>query len=234
MSTIREQILQEITARLAGTDGVGGRVYRSRAEAASRAETPCLLITPLLDTAEPGAAIDREDRKLLVRVGVIVHDDTPDRAADPLIVDLHRRLIVAGDCTLGGLAVDISQSGDNFTMAESDGVIAVDYTVFYRCGYSVAGRSASALPLTGSASATVRIAGSSGQGLSILGAATGSAGEAGATPLPEIIVLVNPSSTAEDGTTNLVFTFSRSGDTSLPLTVDYTIAGTATAGVDYQ
>ena len=234
MSAIREQILQEITARLADTEGIGGRVYRSRAEAASRAETPCLLVTPLLDTAEPVASIDRLDRKLLVRIGVIVHDDTPDRAADPLIVDFHRRLIAAGDCTLGGLAIDISQSGDNFTMAESDGVITVDYTVFYRCGYSASGRSALALLVTGSAAATVRIVGSSGQGLLVLGTATGSVREAGAILPPEIIVSADPSSVAEDGTTNLVFTFSRSGDASLPLTVNYTVGGTATTGVDYQ
>jgi hypothetical protein len=132
MPSVREQILQEITTRLGPTAGISGRAYRSRAEAAARAEMPCLIVTPLTDAAERVVATCRVDRKLLVRVGVIVHGDTPDQTADPVIVDLHKRLIPAGDCTLGGLAVDISQSGDNFTMAHTDGIIAVDYIVFYR------------------------------------------------------------------------------------------------------
>lgn len=132
MPSIRENILQEIATRLAPTAGINGRAYRSRAEAAARAEMPCLIVTPLTDTAERVVATCRVDRKLLVRIGVIVHGDTPDQVADPVIVDLHKRLIPPGDCTLGGLAVDISQSGDNFTMAHTDGVIAVDYMVFYR------------------------------------------------------------------------------------------------------
>ena len=132
MASIREQILQEIATRLSATTGINGRAYRSRAEAAARAEMPCLIITPLTDAADRVVATFRVDRRLLVRVGVIVHGDTPDRIADPVVVDLHKRLIPPGDCTLGGLAVDISQSGDNFTMAHTDGVIAIDYMVFYR------------------------------------------------------------------------------------------------------
>ena len=132
MPTIRENILQEITARVATTTGINGRAYRSRAEAAARAEMPCLIVTPLTDAAERNVAICLVDRKLLVRIGVIVHGDTPDQVADPVIEDMHRRLIPPGDSTLGGRALDISQAGDNFTMAHTDGVIAVDYMVFYR------------------------------------------------------------------------------------------------------
>jgi hypothetical protein len=38
---------------------------------------------------------------------------------------------------------------------------------------------------------------------------------------------------AEDGTTNLVYTFSRTGPTNSALSVDYTVGGTATLGTDY-
>ena len=130
--SVREQILQEITARVAATVGVSGRVYRSRAEAVARAEMPCLIVTPLTDTAERSVSICRVDRKLLVRIGVIVHGDVPDQVADAVIEDMHKRLIPPDDYTLGGLAVDVSQAKDNFTMAHTDGVIAVDYMVFYR------------------------------------------------------------------------------------------------------
>jgi hypothetical protein len=51
--------------------------------------------------------------------------------------------------------------------------------------------------------------------------------------LPTITLAVSPSSVTEDGTTNLVYTFTRSGVTTNALTVNYTVGGTATNGTDY-
>ena len=51
--------------------------------------------------------------------------------------------------------------------------------------------------------------------------------------LPSITLAVSPSSVTEDGTANLVYTFTRTGVTTNPLTVNYTIGGTATNGTDY-
>ena len=51
--------------------------------------------------------------------------------------------------------------------------------------------------------------------------------------LPSVTLAVSPASVTEDGTANLVYTFSRSSDTTNALTVNYTIAGTATLGTDY-
>jgi len=50
---------------------------------------------------------------------------------------------------------------------------------------------------------------------------------------PTVTLAVAPSTAAEDGATNLVYTFTRTGSTASPLTVNYTIGGTATNGVDY-
>ncbi|MFM6774352.1 MAG: beta strand repeat-containing protein, partial [Microcystis panniformis] len=56
----------------------------------------------------------------------------------------------------------------------------------------------------------------------------------GSSPtLPSITLAVSPSSVTEDGTTNLVYTFTRTGVTTNPLTVNYTVGGTATNGTDY-
>ncbi|WP_043996905.1 Calx-beta domain-containing protein, partial [Microcystis aeruginosa] len=56
----------------------------------------------------------------------------------------------------------------------------------------------------------------------------------GSSPtLPSITLAVSPSSVTEDGTTNLVYTFTRTGDTINPSTVNYTVGGTATNGTDY-
>ena len=50
---------------------------------------------------------------------------------------------------------------------------------------------------------------------------------------PSITLAVAPSSVNEDGTSNLIYTFTRTGDTTNPLTVNYSISGTATNGSDY-
>ncbi len=56
----------------------------------------------------------------------------------------------------------------------------------------------------------------------------------GSSPtLPSITLAVSPSSVTEDGTANLVYTFTRSGVTTDALTVNYTLGGTATNGTDY-
>ncbi|WP_240865725.1 hypothetical protein, partial [Cylindrospermopsis raciborskii] len=50
---------------------------------------------------------------------------------------------------------------------------------------------------------------------------------------PTITLAVSPNSVVEDGTSNLVYTFTRTGVISNSLTVNYTIEGTATNGSDY-
>ncbi|MFM6054774.1 MAG: cadherin repeat domain-containing protein, partial [Sphaerospermopsis kisseleviana] len=50
---------------------------------------------------------------------------------------------------------------------------------------------------------------------------------------PSITLAVSPSSVNEDGTTNLVYTFTRNGSTTNALTVKYGVAGTATFNTDY-
>ncbi|MEB3316525.1 MAG: Calx-beta domain-containing protein [Cyanobacteriota bacterium] len=50
---------------------------------------------------------------------------------------------------------------------------------------------------------------------------------------PSITLAISPSSVFEDGTQNLIYTFTRSGVTTNPLTVSYTFGGTATLATDY-
>ena len=81
----REQILSEVATRLASTAGVNQRVYRSRAEAVSRGEMPCLIVEPIADTAEATGGMCKIDRRLTIKVAVLVHADIPDQAADPAV-----------------------------------------------------------------------------------------------------------------------------------------------------
>jgi len=54
-----------------------------------------------------------------------------------------------------------------------------------------------------------------------------------ATVLPTITLALSPTSVSEDGTNNLIYTFSRNGDLSAALTANYSVAGTATLNTDY-
>jgi hypothetical protein len=64
---------------------------------------------------------------------VIVRGNIPDQVADPIVQDMHAKLMA--DLTLGGYAIDIQPQGVTFDLAEADqpsGVIACDYVVRYR------------------------------------------------------------------------------------------------------
>ncbi|WP_016951150.1 Calx-beta domain-containing protein [Anabaena sp. PCC 7108] len=71
-----------------------------------------------------------------------------------------------------------------------------------------------------------------GTGYSI-GTATAVTGTILDDDAPVITLTVNPTSVVEDGTTNLVYTFTRTGSTAAALTVNYGVSGTATLNTDY-
>ena len=133
MTTKRESILTAITAALAGTTGVGTRIYRSRVEAFSRAETPALLVEPVADDASVETSLPTLTWRLTVRIMVIVRGDIPDQIADPIVQSLHSKL--TADLTLGGYAYDIEAVSVTFEMVEGDqptGVVACNYRILYR------------------------------------------------------------------------------------------------------
>lgn len=49
----------------------------------------------------------------------------------------------------------------------------------------------------------------------------------------EVVVLATDNVATENSTDDMVFTFTRSGSTAAPLTVSYTVGGTATSGIDF-
>ncbi|MFN9674832.1 MAG: Calx-beta domain-containing protein, partial [Microcystis sp.] len=51
--------------------------------------------------------------------------------------------------------------------------------------------------------------------------------------LPTVSLAVSPASVTEDGTSNLVYTFTRTGNTANPLTVSFNVGGNATFNNDY-
>jgi len=131
--TRREQILARVRTALTGTTGVGNRIYRSRVEPFAREESPAIVVEPLSDTAEQNTSLPTLDWSLTVRIVVIVRGLIPDQLADPIVQDLHSR--VMADLTLGGYAIDIQPQSVNFELVEADqpsGVISCDYLIRYR------------------------------------------------------------------------------------------------------
>jgi hypothetical protein len=133
MTSKREQILSAIATTLAGTAGVSTRIYRSRVDAMSRAETPALLIEPLTDTPTQNTSLPTLDWTLRVRISVVVRSSAPDTTADETIESLHSKLMQ--DLTLGGYAIDVQPAQTTFNFFDADqpaGVIYCEYEVMYR------------------------------------------------------------------------------------------------------
>lgn len=133
MTTRRENILAAVRTALTGTTGVGSRIYRSRVEPLARSESPAIVVEPINDNAQQNTSLPTLDWSLSVRVAVIVRGTVPDQLADPIVEDLHSKLMA--DLTLGGYAIDIQPQSVNFEMIEADqpaGVISCDYLIRYR------------------------------------------------------------------------------------------------------
>lgn len=117
---------------LAGTSLVGTRIYRSRLEPFARDEFPALVVEPTSDSAEQ-TTLQTLDWTLGVRISIFVRGSVPDSLADPIVTDVHSKLM--NDPTLQGYAIDILPTTVGFDMTEGDqpiGVIACDYVVRYR------------------------------------------------------------------------------------------------------
>jgi len=138
MASKREQILAKIKTQLAGTTGVGTRIYRSRVEPMTREESPSLVLEFVSD--EPtinSATYLKLDWTLRVRIVVVVRSQTPDTTADATVVSLHNKVV--SDPTLGGLAIDVRPSSVSFDVVEADqpaGIISCEYEVDYRSSYN--------------------------------------------------------------------------------------------------
>lgn len=131
--TRRERILRAIATALAGTTGVGTRIYRSRVTALARQESPAIVIEPVSDTAAQNTALPTLDWSLTVRIAVVVRGEIPDQQADATVESMHAKIMA--DLTLGGYAIDVQPDSVNFELIDADqpaGVISCDYLVRYR------------------------------------------------------------------------------------------------------
>lgn len=132
MASKRETILQRIVTALAGTAGVGSRIYRSRVVPLARGEAPAIVVEPVSDSATQDT-LGTLQWNMTVRVAVIVRGEVPDQLADAVIVDVHSKLM--GDATLGGYVIDMLPTTVSFESIEADqpaGVVSAEFAVTYR------------------------------------------------------------------------------------------------------
>ena len=138
MASKREQILAALKTQLAGTTGVGTRIYRTRVTPTARNESPAIVIEPINDQPTvTSATYEKLDWTLRIRVVVIVRGEIPDNVADATINSLHTKLV--NDPTIGGLALDIRPSTTTFEAIDADqpaGVIFCEYEIDYRTSYN--------------------------------------------------------------------------------------------------
>ena len=118
MSSKREQIVRAIMAALAPASGVGGRVFRSQADANPREVAPYIAVQWTSEQSNPDT-VQLLGRTLTVEVSIYTRGDVPDSLADDIVVSAHQ--LIMADPSLGGLAID--------TMLEdaSNEIIAADF-----------------------------------------------------------------------------------------------------------
>ena len=138
MSTKREAILTRLITQLAGTAGVGTRIYRSRVTPVSRSEGAVLIVEPISDNCETRR--NAFQWTLNVRLSVVVRGtatQTADQAADAIVKSIHDK--IASDITLNGNAIDMTPRNVSFDLIDGDqpsGVISLDYIIIYQTSTS--------------------------------------------------------------------------------------------------
>lgn len=133
MATIRENILDAVKTALTGTTSVGGRIYRSRVAALTRAESPALLLSWSSDTATQTTSLATLDHSLSIDISVIVRGETPDEIADPIVESLHNKIM--SNTALNNLVMDLfltDTTNEAYDADQPGGVITCSYNISYR------------------------------------------------------------------------------------------------------
>ena len=129
--TKSERIMVALEAALAGTPGLGPRIWRDRFEPVAREECPALMIFPENEPHDQGPSLPVLDAALVVQMELSISGRPLSSLADPIRREVHRR--VMADRTLGGLAGDIHSMGVGWDGASGEiGVVRLRYVVKFR------------------------------------------------------------------------------------------------------
>ena len=131
----RETILKAVKALLVNVPGVA-QVYRSRPIPFDRGQLPGVILSWVTDTPSEEVR-GYTDWRLQVVITVCTADDVPDQVADPIIQDIHSKIMA--DVSLGGLSMDIGLSPVQNEVIEGDknrGFISMGYRIDYRTSFT--------------------------------------------------------------------------------------------------
>jgi Ca2+-binding RTX toxin-like protein len=135
--------------------------------------------------------------------------------------------------TTNALTVNYSIAGTADTTDYTGATLGTGKTINFLAGSATATLTINpTADTTIEANETVALTLATGAGYTV-GTTTAVTGTITNDDFPSITLAVAPASVLENGTPNLVYTFTRTGPTSNALTVNYSIGGTATNGTDY-
>ena len=132
--TKRDSILAAMATACLGTTGAGSRVFRSRTDPMAQVETPSIVIEPQRDEATMDV-LSQYTWSLTVRVAVFAQGAIPDQSADPIVEEVHEKLV--GDSALNALILGLDLLSVEFETAagaQPVGVTDSTYRVRYRTG----------------------------------------------------------------------------------------------------
>ena len=108
MNTHRENVLLAVMAALNGTTAAGAQVFRSRAEALAREETPAIVVKPGSEGVEQ---IGRGMQRINLEIKLEIHarGNPADAVADPIMATSYA--VLCADQTLGGRILRLEYKG---------------------------------------------------------------------------------------------------------------------------
>jgi len=133
MATIREQLVLQAVSMLRDLVTVPeANVFRSRLIPITRDITPAIVVREREDSIGNEAPFGMLDHTLSLDIEIHVRGDEPSVLADPIVHDVHKRLMV--DQLFTGLALDTQLNGITFNLNDADleaGLITMNYVVRY-------------------------------------------------------------------------------------------------------
>ena len=162
-------------------------------------------------------------------VGTILNDDPANNTPTALGISVNsfNENIAAGS-TVANLTTTDPDAGNTFSYSLVSGIGDTDNNAFSIAGNQLSIKSSP--DFEAKSSYSIRVRSTDQGGLSFERAVIFNVIDVNE---PVITLSISPTSVTEDGTSNLVYTFSRTGATTTALTVNYTVGGTATLGTDY-
>lgn len=133
MATVLSQVLDRLDVLLKANVPVGCNVFRERTEAESRAEAPCVNVSPR-EIAIESFSREMDKHQVSIELRIHVRADPPTPSAEVIHASFHGVLI--DDAALQVLVESVRLEASSLTEVEADAT-ALDKTSRYRFTYLI-------------------------------------------------------------------------------------------------